>query len=52
VEAGSVEAVLAAPQHPYTKALLDCVPRMGGKKGRLQAIDHAALEAAMSGGAT
>ncbi|TCS62180.1 oligopeptide/dipeptide ABC transporter ATP-binding protein [Varunaivibrio sulfuroxidans] len=28
VELGSSEAVLAAPRHPYTRALLDAVPRM------------------------
>lgn len=45
VEYGKVSEVLANPQHAYTKALLDCVPRMGAKKARLHAIDHAALEA-------
>jgi ABC-type dipeptide/oligopeptide/nickel transport system ATPase component len=45
VEYGAVHDVLTNPQHPYTKALLDCVPRMGAKKHRLHAIDHAALEA-------
>jgi oligopeptide/dipeptide ABC transporter ATP-binding protein len=29
VEVGDAEAVLAAPQHPYTKALLSVVPEMG-----------------------
>ncbi len=45
VEEGRVAEVLARPQHPYTKALLDCVPRMGARQARLRAIDHAALEA-------
>jgi ABC-type dipeptide/oligopeptide/nickel transport system ATPase component len=45
VEAGPVEEVLKNPQHAYTKALLACVPRMGAKKARLPAIDHAALSA-------
>lgn len=48
VEQGLIADVLANPQHPYTKALLDCVPRMGAKQRRLQAIDHAALDAAAS----
>ena len=32
VEVGSVEQVLNSPQHPYTKALLACVPDAEGKK--------------------
>jgi ABC-type dipeptide/oligopeptide/nickel transport system ATPase component len=43
VEEGRVEDVLSHPQHPYTKALIACVPRMGAKLHRLPAIDHAAL---------
>ena len=29
VEAGSTKAVLEKPEHPYTKALLDCSPELG-----------------------
>ncbi len=47
VEAGLAADVLRAPQHPYTRALLECVPRLGQAKGRLHEIDYAALEAAM-----
>lgn len=32
VEQGSVQQVLNHPQHPYTQALLDCVPDAAGKK--------------------
>ncbi|HQN65354.1 MAG TPA: ABC transporter ATP-binding protein [Methylophilus sp.] len=32
VEAGSKQQVLNHPKHPYTKALLDCVPDAEGKK--------------------
>jgi oligopeptide/dipeptide ABC transporter ATP-binding protein len=32
VEAGPVERVLAAPQHPYTRALLDARPRLTGAR--------------------
>jgi len=32
VETGSVEQVLQSPQHPYTRALLACVPDADGKK--------------------
>ena len=45
VEQGPVEDILKNPQHPYTQALLACVPRMGAKQARLHAIDHAAIEA-------
>jgi len=42
VEQGDVNAVLHNPQHPYTKALLDCVPDAEGKKP-LRPIDYAWL---------
>ena len=45
VESGSVTDVLNAPQHPYTRALLDCVPDIEGKKP-LRPIDYAWLNAA------
>jgi ABC-type dipeptide/oligopeptide/nickel transport system ATPase component len=45
VETGPVDEVLRNPQHAYTKALLACVPRMGPKQPRLQAIDYSALDA-------
>ena len=39
VEYGSVERIFAAPQHPYTIALLQSLPGMGqGRKRRLQVI--------------
>ncbi len=44
VEYGTTEEVLGHPQHPYTKALIDCVPRLGVKQDRLRTIDYAALE--------
>ncbi len=43
VEAGSKAQVLENPQHPYTKALLACVPDAAGKKV-LQPIDYAWLD--------
>ena len=33
VETGSVDEVFAAPQHPYTKLLLDSLPVIGGDRG-------------------
>ena len=46
VESGSVKAVLSKPKHPYTKALLDCVPDASGKKA-LKPIDYVQLNLAM-----
>ena len=43
VESGTKEQVLGNPQHPYTKALLACVPDAEGKK-QLRPIDYAWLE--------
>jgi len=45
VEAGVTEQVLAAPRHPYTRLLLDSVPRKGWDLGRLR-VDRLALDAA------
>ena len=47
VEYGPTQRVLHEPQHPYTKALLECIPRLGAHKHRLQTIDHAEIEAAL-----
>ena len=43
VETGSRSEVLNNPQHPYTKALLACVPDVEGQK-ELKPIDYAWLE--------
>jgi peptide/nickel transport system ATP-binding protein len=42
VESGPVSDVLGNPQHPYTRALLDCVPDAEGRKP-LKPIDYAWL---------
>ncbi len=46
VEQGSVSRILKNPKHPYTCALLDCVPDAQGKK-ILKPIDYSLLKKAM-----
>jgi ABC-type dipeptide/oligopeptide/nickel transport system ATPase component len=43
VELGDCETVLDTPQHPYTRALIDCVPRLGADLRRLRTIDYSAF---------
>ena len=38
VEFGRIGEVFSSPRHPYTKALLQCIPRIGMEKGSLAAI--------------
>jgi ABC-type dipeptide/oligopeptide/nickel transport system ATPase component len=47
VEYGTAEEVLANPQHPYTRALIDCIPKLGANRERLHTIDYAAIERAL-----
>jgi oligopeptide/dipeptide ABC transporter ATP-binding protein len=39
VEAGPTETVLTKPAHPYTKALLNAVPRLAGRGERMSGIE-------------
>ena len=39
VEYGETEQILRHPQHPYTKALIACIPRLGDKRRRLPTIE-------------
>ncbi|MEM8550504.1 MAG: oligopeptide/dipeptide ABC transporter ATP-binding protein [Verrucomicrobiota bacterium] len=43
VEQGPTDEVLNNPQHPYTKALIACIPRLGARQERLTTIDYAQL---------
>jgi ABC-type dipeptide/oligopeptide/nickel transport system ATPase component len=43
VEAGPTAEVLRNPQHPYTRALIECVPKLGQKQHRLKVIDYAGI---------
>jgi len=47
VEQGAVDLILNKPKHPYTKALLQCVPDTLGKK-TLKPIDYKKLQRAMT----
>ena len=47
VEQGSVGKVLKNPKHPYTKALMRCVPDIYGRK-KIQPIDYSKLEKEMA----
>jgi ABC-type dipeptide/oligopeptide/nickel transport system ATPase component len=47
VEYGPTQRVLREPQHPYTKALIACIPRLGARQQRLKTINHAEIEAAL-----
>jgi ABC-type dipeptide/oligopeptide/nickel transport system ATPase component len=44
VETGPTADVLRNPQHPYTRALIECVPKLGQKQHRLKVIDYAGIK--------
>jgi oligopeptide/dipeptide ABC transporter ATP-binding protein len=39
IESGPVRQIFNAPAHPYTQALIESIPRLGGGSERLTAID-------------
>jgi ABC-type dipeptide/oligopeptide/nickel transport system ATPase component len=43
VEFGETEKILREPGHPYTRALIECVPRLGAGLKRLKTIDYTRL---------
>ncbi|GAA4351563.1 ABC transporter ATP-binding protein [Microbacterium rhizosphaerae] len=52
VERGDVKDVFANPQHPYTRALLDAVPRLGEGSAESEAVDITAALADAESAAT
>jgi len=44
VETGPTAEVLRNPQHLYTRALIECVPKLGQKQHRLKVIDYAGIK--------
>ncbi len=44
VERGLCSEVLKNPQHSYTKALMDCIPRLNDKSRKLRPIDYDKLK--------
>jgi peptide/nickel transport system ATP-binding protein len=47
VEQGVAKSIIKNPKHPYTKALLKCIPSIHSKK-TLQPIDYLKLEREMA----
>jgi ABC-type dipeptide/oligopeptide/nickel transport system ATPase component len=45
VEQGPTDSVIGNPQHPYTQALIGCIPRLGVKQRRLVTIDREQIAA-------
>ena len=43
VEHGSTAEVLHNPKHPYTRALIGCIPQLGQRRRRLTTIDYSTL---------
>src|SRR5207302_8880966 len=39
VESGPVRRIFGAPAHPYTRALIESIPKLGDSNGRLTAIE-------------
>ena len=38
VEMGATEQVIESPQHPYTRGLLSCIPRISAQRSRIEPI--------------
>jgi ABC-type dipeptide/oligopeptide/nickel transport system ATPase component len=44
VETGPTAEILRNPQHAYTRALIECVPKLGQRQHRLKVIDYAGID--------
>lgn len=44
VESGLTHDVLRNPKHPYTKALIGCIPQLGAQQKRLVTVDYEMIE--------
>ena len=44
VESGPTAEILGNPKHPYTQALIACVPKLGQKQHRLKVINYAGMQ--------
>ena len=49
VEQGDTEAILSGPRHPYTRALIECIPQLGHRRQRLLTIAESMARDAASG---
>ncbi len=43
VEAGPASEILAHPKHPYTQALIRCIPKLGENRDRLPVVDYSSF---------
>jgi glutathione transport system ATP-binding protein len=50
VEQGTVGDIFARPQHPYTRALLDAVPRLGSMRGQSRPVKFPNVDVARAEG--
>jgi len=41
VEAGTIQAIFKDPKHPYTRGLLEAIPKLGSRERRLRGIEGA-----------
>jgi ABC-type dipeptide/oligopeptide/nickel transport system ATPase component len=48
VEQGPVAQVMARPEHPYTRGLISCIPRLGQRRRRLPTLEDSLRETSPS----